>query len=70
MPTAPTDLGYVNRNDQMVLRKMDGPSADPHRTIYVLRCLECEHEYSVGGSDTPACDCPACVDGLGLARAA
>jgi rubrerythrin len=71
MATASTDLGYVNRHDQMVLRKLDRTGSDQVRMGYVLRCLECEHEYETTGADTPVCHCPACDSGLPeLARAA
>ncbi|KQP62783.1 hypothetical protein [Methylobacterium sp. Leaf112] len=71
MATASTDLGYVNRNDQMVLRKTGWPGNDHFREVYVLRCLECEHEYDVSETDTPVCHCPVCNGGrLELAQAA
>lgn len=71
MATAPTDLGYVNQNDQMVLRKTARQSMDNLQSVYVLRCLECEHEYGVNGGDTPVCQCPACDGGhTRLAQAA
>ncbi|MET0531393.1 MAG: hypothetical protein ABW003_24180, partial [Microvirga sp.] len=71
MATASTDLGYVNRHDQMVLRKIGDLSKDHSEKAYVLRCLECEHEYETTGADTPVCRCPACDSGFPeLARAA
>ncbi|MCJ2035750.1 hypothetical protein [Methylobacterium sp. J-068] len=71
MPSGTTELGYVNVNDQMVLRNTGGTGTDHARTGYVMRCLECEHEYGADGADIPACHCPACDSGrLGLAHAA
>ncbi|GJD94522.1 hypothetical protein [Methylobacterium iners] len=71
MSLGTTELGYVNRNDQMVLRKPDEPGTDHLQKTYVLRCLECEHEYGAKGTDIPACCCPACDGGRpGLAYAA
>jgi hypothetical protein len=71
MTKGTTELGYVNRNDQMVLRKTDEPGTDHLQKVYVLRCLECEHEYGVNGSDIHIRRCPACAGGRpGLAYAA
>ena len=36
MATASTDLGYVNRNDQMVLRKPGRPGNDRIQEAYVM----------------------------------
>ena len=63
MATASTELGYVNRNDQMVLRKPGRPGNDRIQEAYVMRCLECQHEYEATESDTPVCHCPSCDGG-------
>lgn len=71
MSKGTTEVGYVNRNDQVVLRKTDEPGTDHLQKVYVLRCLECEHEYGANGSDIHARRCPACDGGRpGLAYAA
>src|SRR5438105_416920 len=67
MPTKlkSTDVGFVNRNRQLVMRKTSQPGNDHNQRIYVLGCLnpECRHEYGVNGSDIFQRKCPNCQGG-------
>ena len=60
-----TDVGYINRNHQAVLRKTSWLGNDHNQRVYVLRCLnpECGHEYGVNGSDIFQRKCPSCQGG-------
>ncbi len=58
-----TQPGYVNRNDQTVLRATGLPGTDYGQSIYVLRCGDCGHEYGANGSDIFQRKCPTCQDG-------
>ncbi len=46
-----TQIGYVNRNGQTVLRKTGLSGNDHNQIIYLLRCDACGHEYGANGSD-------------------
>jgi hypothetical protein len=54
-----TEIGYRNRNGQVVLRKTDLPGTDHLQITYVLRCEQCGHEYGANGSDIFQRRCPA-----------
>jgi hypothetical protein len=54
-----TQVGYVNRNDQEVIRPTGKPGTDHGQYIYVLRCRTCGHEYGANGSDIWLRKCPA-----------
>jgi hypothetical protein len=58
-----TKRGYLNRNDQMVLRK--GHRSDNHRFAngYRLQCQNCSHEYWANGCDIYQRKCPECQGG-------
>jgi len=58
-----TDVGYVNRNGQTVLRATGRPGNDHLQYTYVLRCKACGNEYGANGSDIFQRKCPACQDG-------
>lgn len=60
---ATVQLGYVNRNDQTVIRATGLPGTDHGQSIYVLRCGNCGHEYGSNGSDNFQRKCPACQRG-------
>jgi hypothetical protein len=61
---APTTVvGYVNRNDQEVVRATDIPGTDHQQFVYELRCRACEHLYGANGSDIHQRKCPKCQDG-------
>lgn len=53
-----TQIGYVNRNGQEVVRATDLPGTDHFQRIYVLRCRECGCEYGANGSDIWLRRCP------------
>ena len=46
-----TKPGYVNRNEQEVVRATDLPGTDHLQRVYELRCRRCEHRYGSNGSD-------------------
>lgn len=54
-----TQVGYTNRNDQVVIRKTDLPGNDHNQLVYVLRSISCGHEYGANGSDIFQRRCPA-----------
>jgi len=61
-----TDIGYKNKNGQLVIRKTDKPGTDHLQYIYVLRCNvnKCGYEYGVNGTDIFERKCPKCQGGL------
>ena len=54
-----TQIGYVNRNQQEVIRGTGIPGTDHGQYVYVLRCRACGHEYGANGSDIWLRRCPA-----------
>ena len=58
-----TAVGYVNRNDQRVVRKTDQQGTDHLQYVYVLLCEKCGAEYGANGSDIHERKCPACQGG-------
>jgi hypothetical protein len=46
-----TDPGYVNRNNQEVVRATGLEGTDHLQRVYVLRCGLCLHQYGANGSD-------------------
>ena len=60
-----TDVGYENRNRQLVMRRTAELGNDHNQRIYVLRCLnpECRLEYGANGSDVFQRKCPRCQGG-------
>jgi hypothetical protein len=58
-----TELGYENRNGQVVLRNTDLPGNDHNQYIHVLRCNHCGQEYGANGSDIWLRKCPYCQSG-------
>jgi hypothetical protein len=61
----PTELGYVSRNDQCVIRDETIQRDDRRLKIYVLRCLnpDCRNEYGATGSEVHQRKCPNCQGG-------
>ena len=53
-----TDIGYVNKNRQKVLRRTGEPGTDHNQITYVLQCGDCGHEYGANGSDIWQRRCP------------
>jgi hypothetical protein len=58
-----TQIGYENRNGQVVIRATGKPGNDHLQYIYVLRCGTCLHEYGANGSDIFQRKCPECQGG-------
>ncbi|MDP9193492.1 MAG: hypothetical protein M3P06_17505 [Acidobacteriota bacterium] len=58
-----TEIGFINRNRQEVVRKTDLPGTDHGQRIYVLRCGACETEYGTNGSTIYLAKCPSCQQG-------
>lgn len=58
-----TRIGYVNRNDQVVIRNTGLPGTDHGQTIYQLACNNCDHNYGANGSDIFERKCPKCQTG-------
>jgi len=58
-----TEVGYVNRNNQIVVRATTLPGNDHLQYTYVLRCGNCRHEYGANGSDIFQRKCPDCQGG-------
>ena len=63
MSKGTTKPGYVNRNNQVVVKKTDLPGNDFNQRVYRLRCGCCGHEYGANGSDIFQRKCPCCQDG-------
>ncbi len=53
-----TQVGYVNRNGQEVIRPTGNAGTDHGQYVYVLRCRGCGHEYGANGSDIFQRRCP------------
>jgi hypothetical protein len=53
-----TDLGFENRNGQIVVRRTSKPGTDYNQYIYILRCKHCGTVYGVNGSDIWERRCP------------
>jgi hypothetical protein len=53
-----TDVGYKNRNGQVVIRATNEKGTDFNSYIYVLRCTTCGHEYGANGTDIWQRRCP------------
>jgi hypothetical protein len=58
-----TEIGYRNRNSQVVVRPTDLAGTDHNQKIYVLRCDRCGFEYGANGSDIFERKCPSCQQG-------
>lgn len=58
-----TQPGYINRNNQEVLRKTNLPGNDHNQVVYVIQCLNCGERYGANGSDIFQRRCPACARG-------
>jgi hypothetical protein len=58
-----TEIGYTNRNGQVVIRHTDLDGTDHNQYIYVLRCNHCGQEYGANGSDIWLRKCPNCQGG-------
>lgn len=63
MPGYSTLPGFVNRNNQEVIRKTDIPGNHYNQTVYELKCGHCEHRYGSNGADNWQRKCPNCQNG-------
>jgi hypothetical protein len=61
---SPTQVGYVNRNEQEVVRRTIKLGNSYGQFIYVLRCQACGHEYGTSGSDINQRRCPVHDGGM------
>lgn len=57
-PRRTTNVGFVNRNGQVVIRNTGKPGTDRGQTVYQLGCSECGHVYGANGSDIFERKCP------------
>jgi len=62
-PGFTTAVGYVNRNNQTVLRATGLPGTDHLQYVYVLGCGRCGEQYGANGSDVHVRRCPSCDGG-------
>jgi len=58
-----TDIGYTNKNCQLVLEKTDTPGTDHNQYVYIIECQKCHHRYGANGSDIFERKCPRCQGG-------
>jgi len=58
-----TELGYINRNNQKVVRETEEIGNDHNQRVYVLWCGECGLKYGANRSDIWQRRCPACEGG-------
>jgi len=54
-----TQVGYINRNHQEVIRATGNRSTHPEQLVYVLWCRKCGHQYGANGCDISRRRCPA-----------
>lgn len=62
-PSTSTKPGFVNRNEQEVIRATGLPGTDHLQYVYELLCRRCCDRYGSNGSDNFQRKCPACQDG-------
>ena len=66
--TKTTQPGYLNRNQQVVIRNTGLPGTDHMQLVYQLGCSDCGCVYGANGSDIHLRLCPNCQGGApGLA---
>lgn len=58
-----TQIGFINRNNQEVIRRTKLPGNDHNQTVYELLCRKCANTYGANGSDIFQRRCPACDRG-------
>jgi len=62
--SAPTNqVGYENRNGQILLQPTDQPGTDHLQYFHGLRCTPCGNEYGANGSDIHLRRCSQCQRG-------
>ena len=55
-----TDPGYLNRNNQKVIRNTKLRGTDHNQYVYELECLDCGKRHGANGSDIHQRRCPHC----------
>jgi hypothetical protein len=58
-----TNIGYVNKNGQVVIRKTGLRGTDHGQSVYQLVCSCCGHVYGANGADIHLRKCPNCQNG-------
>lgn len=62
-----TQSGYLNRNNQQVLRKTARPGNGSNQYVYLMECRNCGHLYGANGADIHERKCPVPECGNGAA---
>jgi hypothetical protein len=62
-PAPTTQIGYLNRNNQLVMRRTNLPGNDHNQKVYSLECQHCRTVYGANGSDIWLRKCPSCQGG-------
>jgi hypothetical protein len=57
-PKGTTDVGYINKNGQVVIRNTGLPGTDHNQKVYQLGCSHCGHVYGANGTDIFERKCP------------
>lgn len=52
--------GYVNPNNQKVIRNTGLQGTDHNQVVYELECLDCGKHHGANGSDSHQRRCPHC----------
>jgi len=58
-----TDIGYVNKNNQLNQGKTSIRGSDHCQWFYKMKCKNCGHEYHANGTDIWQRKCPGCQGG-------
>lgn len=58
-----TQIGYINRNNQLNLGTRGMEGTDYNQFSYKLQCLDCGHKYGSNGTDVHLRKCPSCQNG-------
>ena len=58
-----TDMGYINKNNQMNMGKTEETGTDNMQWFYNMKCLDCDFAYKANGTDIWQRKCPRCQGG-------
>jgi len=58
-----TKTGFVNRNEQVVIRNTGLDGTDHGQKVYQMACAHCGQVYGANGSDCHLRKCPNCQSG-------
>jgi len=64
MPLGTTDIGFINKNNQWVMKETDLASNHDNQKIYWMECGECQSNYGANGCDIHIRKCPNCQGGV------